>query len=92
MKPYPSVRKDDLQDVVKCVEFIARERDKDIRDWNNLPQIYMRGRKVGHIPASSTDVIDGDRVGDFNYTDAYFYIMVDTGIGAAWRRIALGVW
>lgn len=70
---------------------IARIRNEDITDFNNLQNIFMRGRKVGKIPTGSSDIASTDRVGDFNYDASYLYLCVDNS-GATWRRIALGSW
>jgi hypothetical protein len=92
MKPYPSTVSESLSSVTDVVQFIVRERDVDIRDWNNLNNIYISGRKVGKIPTSSVDIVPEDRVGDVSYDVSYFYIVVNNGGTAEWRRIALGVW
>lgn len=70
---------------------VARLREEDIEDFNNLSNIFMRGRKVGKIPTGSTDVAATDRLGDFNYDANYLYLCVDNS-GAVWRRITLGSW
>lgn len=70
---------------------IARMRQEDIDDFNNLSNVFMRGRKVGRIPSGSSDIAATDRIGDFNYDASYLYLCVDNS-GAAWRRIALGSW
>lgn len=92
MKPYPSIVTENLQGVYDTVQFIVRERDNDVRDWNNLPNVFGRGRKVGKIPTGSADVDPTDRIGDFSFDDAYFYLVVDDTGSAAWRRIALASW
>lgn len=90
MKPYPIVnRPEDLVDFAKDV---ARKRQEDIANFNNLPNLFMSGRKVGKVPTGSSDIAPSDRVGDFNYTTSYLYICVDNGGTAAWRRVALGSW
>jgi hypothetical protein len=92
MKQYPSLPKETLEDVCKVIQYIARERDTDIRDWNNLQNTFVSGRKSGKIPTGSADVDPSDRVGDVNYDSSYFYIVINNGGTAAWRRIALGAW
>lgn len=92
MKPYPSPRDKSLNGANEMLQYISRERDNDIRDWNNLTNIYMRGRKVGKVPSSSIDVDDSDRLGDFNYTASFYYILVDNSGAAEWRRMALASW
>ena len=91
MKNYPSLAGSALEDVLTVLNFITRERDTDIREYNNLQNRFIAGRKVGKIPSSSLDVDPADRVGDVSYDTAYYYILVDNGGSAEWRRIALGV-
>lgn len=91
MKPYPTLIPKTLEDVISVLIYIVKERRYDVLDFNNLQNVFMSGRKVGKIPASSADIDDTDRVGDFNYDPDYLYIVVDDS-GAAWRRIALSSW
>lgn len=85
---YPLINTE--KDVVPALRQIQRLREaEDIVDWNNLPQIYMSGRKVGKIPGSSADVTTGDKIGDFNYTASFMYLLVDDSGTPAWRRITL---
>lgn len=92
MKPYPSVFKKTVEGLVDAVQFIVRERDKDVRDWNNLQFTFISGRKVARIPTGSADVIDGDRVGDVSFQDDYVYYLYNNAGTAEWRRIAAGAW
>ena len=80
-----------LGDIYNILKFIIQERNSDIRDKTNLPNIFISGRKVGKIPTSSTDIVDTDKVGDINYDANYLYICVNDS-GAVWRRIALTTW
>jgi hypothetical protein len=92
MEHYPSISiRATEEDLVKWASLVTRFRQYDVADFNNLSNVFMSGRKVGKIPTSSTDITDGDRVGDFNYNASYLYLCVDN-TGAAWRRISLGVW
>lgn len=92
MEKYPAIPLNaDAETIAKWAALVTRYRQYDVADFDNLPSIFMSGRKVGKIPTSSTDVVDSDRIGDFNYTSSYLYLCVDNA-GAAWRRISLGVW
>lgn len=88
---YPTIFKENLEGVMRWINDVARIRRDDIGDYTNLPNIYMRGRKVGKIPTASNDVSASDKIGDFNYDANYMYLLVDNS-GAAWRRITLGAW
>ena len=91
MKTYPRDIKDDAVSCGNALRYISRVREEDMRDWNNLSNTFMRGRKVGKVPTSSADVATDDRLGDFNYDASYMYLCVDNS-GATWRRITLGSW
>lgn len=93
MQPYPQNVKPDIYSILDAVQDISRKRQEDITDRNTFPSVFVRGRTVGKVPASSLDVADTDRIGDQNLTKDYAYFCVDDGAGGAeWRRIAMGVW
>jgi len=94
LKQYPVWSFKTLEDALKVLGFIVRERQNDVREWDNLAQIYMSGRKVGKIPSASNDVAVEDRLGDFSFAaDAsYMYFLVDNVGTTEWRRAALGSW
>lgn len=92
MKPYPSLSKKDLAGVVDVVQFIARQREIDIRDWNNLQNIYVLGRKIDRIPSSSMDVEITDRIGDISFQDDYVYYLFNNAGTTEWRRVAAATW
>lgn len=88
MKPYPKVISEDSALLASVLRFIVRERENDVTANNNLPQVFISGRKVGKVPTASADVAVTDRAGDFNYDTDYIYLFT----GAAWGRAALGTW
>lgn len=89
MKSY--LRVDRPEELLDFAKDVARKRQEDIVDFNNLPNVFIRGRKVDKVPTGSADTADS-RVGDFNYTISFLYICVDNSGTAAWRRVALGSW
>lgn len=91
MRTYPSLKEKTMTGLIDTVQFITRERDNDVREYNNLPQIYLSGRKVNKIPSGSSDVAATDKLNDFNWDASYMYILVDNSGTAEWRRITLGV-
>lgn len=92
MKQYPDINFNaQLQDVVTCLKQIIRFRNsEDVAAFNNLNKTLIRGRLTTRVPASSTDVITGDLVGDFNPQPAFLYILVNVSGTPAWRRITMG--
>lgn len=91
MNSYAKLKSETLGGVKECLDAIVKERTRDIKDFDNLKNVFMSGRKVGKIPSASSDIADDDRLGDFSYDDAYLYIVIDD-TGAAWRRIELETW
>lgn len=89
MEPYLAIH--DSNDLEEFARTAARLRLDDITDFTNLPNVFISGRKVEKVPNNSSDVTPEDRVGDFNTTGAYLYVLVDSG-GAVWRRVALSSW
>lgn len=92
MNQFPVMVVRSESDLYTLARYILKERKNDINDFNNLQNVFMAGRKVGKIPTGSADVIPTDRAGDFNYDASYFYILVDNGGTAVWRRTALSAW
>jgi hypothetical protein len=90
MKNYPVTFSGALLDIFSWIRFVTEERKNDVNDFNNLNQVFISGRKVGKIPTGASDVNPAkDRVGDFNYTPSYLYILTDNAGTATWRRVAL---
>lgn len=92
MKPYPQTIKEDVGNHTDVLLQITRLRKEDVQEITNLNNIFISGRKVGRVPTSSANVIDGDRVGDVNYDLNYLYLLSTDGVTPAWRRIALVAW
>lgn len=90
MKQYPMVRND--ADLLRWAREVNAAREEDRRDWLNLPQTFVSGRKVGKIPTGSSDVAASDRAGDWNWDSAYLYYAVESGGSLVWRRIASASW
>lgn len=89
---YPNVTNPTLADVLTfCLE-VARTREQDLQDFYNLPNVFVKGRKVDKVPTGSSDVTDEDRAGDFNYDTSYMYVCVEDGSSVTWRRATLGSW
>ncbi len=94
MNPYPKTILPQPEMLADQLQLIARERESDIIEFNNLQNIFMRGRKVGKVPTGSADIAATDRIGDFNYSAStgYFYLCFDNAGTAEWRRVAFATW
>lgn len=91
MRIWPSLRHKTIEGISIVLDYMISERQADRREWLDLPNQYMSGRKVGKVPSSSTDTADS-RIGDFNHDGSYLYICVDNSGSAVWRRISLSSW
>ena len=91
MKEFPIINNED--DVSFAVQEIVRLRNtEDVAEIANLPNVFIRGRKVGKVPSGSSDVAATDAAGDFNYDASYIYILIDNSGTPVWRRATLGSW
>lgn len=93
MKVYPKFFTDemtDLKEVIGWIRYVNKERPNDVNDFTNLQNRFMAGRKTAKVPTGASDIADTDRVGDFNYDDAYIYLVTVDGMGdAVWGRTPL---
>lgn len=92
MKLYPILKDDTLKGVFEWLKYVVRARSEDVQEFNNLPNIFISGRKVGKVPSASNDVVADDKLGDFNAdgTTGYAYFLVDNTGTAEWQRAKLG--
>lgn len=91
MKSYPLIDIRGQEDLIELAFHVTKERPNDIKDFDNLQNRFMSGRKVGIIPIGAATT-SSDRVGDFNFDEDYFYIVVNNSGTAEWRRIAYAAW
>ena len=93
MNDYPSLTPDKDEDAKELLRIITRERPIDIKDFDNLKNRFMSGRKVGKVPTGANDTTPSDKVGDFNIAEDggffYFYTLVDDSGTAKWGRVVL---
>lgn len=70
-------------------DIVVGAREDDIREFDNLNNRFVGGRKVSKIPSNSADVVAADQEGDINYDAAFLYILLDDAGTLVWRRVAL---
>jgi len=87
MQDFP--RYNGLEDADGLLRYIAKERKNDVKDFNNLTNTFLSGRKSSKVPTGAADVTDTDRVGDISYDVSFLYILIDNAGTAEWRRVAL---
>ena len=97
MNRFPALVGKSWDSLMKWIEQVISEREKDRSDWDNLPQIYMLGRNrtllnSRAVPSGSSDVVATDAEGDFMADASYIYVLIDNGGTLAWRRVALASW
>lgn len=86
-KSWPVLKGDTPSEIYNWVQEVTRSREEDIGDFDQLPELYMRGRKVGKIPTNADDVTDEDQPADFNYDANYYYLLVETAPNTVkWAR------
>lgn len=67
---------------------LARQWPELITELDNLPNIFVTGRKVNKTPSNSTDVVAGtDRENDFNWDNNYLYVLVDNSGTLVWKTL-----
>ncbi len=91
MNQYPQRVENSLENHTDWLRNVSRERMHDVQDFTNLPNVFLRGRKVAKVPSSSAD-ITGSREGDFNVTDAYAYFCINNAGTLEWRRVVVSSW
>lgn len=76
----------DLNEVLEWLRQATRERQFDLEDYNNQtstnPVVYDR------TPASSSDLLGTEKVGDIAADTSYIYIVVDNSGTLQWQRVA----
>ncbi len=75
-----------ISDVLRWVQDVTRERANDVADYNEQqatkPTIYP-------VPASGTDLIGTEKVGDIAADEHHLYVVVDVGGNLEWKRTLL---
>ena len=89
-KDFPYYPVNNIEDVKRTITQITNTRKDDIDQIGNLTNIFIQGRSVGRVPSSSTDVIAGDKIGDFSVTTTFAYFLVNNAGSGEWRRVAVG--
>lgn len=92
MNDYPTYNPKIPEDAQELLTTIIEERLNDVKDFDNLQNRFVLGRKTGKIPSGTTDISNTDRVGDINYDADYLYIIINNLGVAEWRRVALSSW
>ncbi len=92
MNPYLKLKEQtnpkDIEDVLRV---IIRERRLDIKDFDNLNNRFILGRKSARIPSGASDTLPTDKLGDvsIDYTTGYLYWLIDNAGTAVWARIPI---
>lgn len=89
LKSFPTAIDNTLQSVCDAVRKIGQVRQDDQRQWNDLQNQFISGRRVPKVPANSADTT-GNSIGDFNVTATFAYFCVDNAGTVEWVRVAVG--
>jgi hypothetical protein len=87
---WPVCQKEDAKDLKQCYDYAQRERQQDVNDRKNFPNLFITGRRVVRVPSASNNVIAGDAVGDFNVTASFAYFLIANSGTPEWVRVAVG--
>lgn len=75
-----------LDDLILWAQTATRHRQFDLDDYNNQvsanPFIYS-------APASSSDMVGTEKVGDIAVDNGFLYVVVDNAGALEWRRTAI---
>jgi hypothetical protein len=95
MKPYKKLLTQNIGDVADVMQNMILERTNDIKDFDNLNNVFISGRKVGKVPTGATDVTSSDKIGDFNIASIggtfYLISLVNNGGTPVWARVAMTI-
>jgi len=65
---------------------IVELRKEDIFEQDSYNEKFLLARKVSRVPSSATDVLATDKVGDWNWTSSFIYILLEISAGVfEWR-------
>lgn len=90
--PYPLTTTED--DIIPDLQEIARLRDGDISDFDNLVNRFVRGRgrfTERAAPSSNSDVLATDNEGDIVNDATFEYKLLDISGTLKWDRRTLDV-
>ena len=91
MNRYPKILDSSGETLKSALDYIQRERLNDIADRNNLPNLFIGGRKVSKVPASSADITNPtSAAGDFNVTKDFAFFCINDAGTVKWVRVAVG--
>jgi hypothetical protein len=78
-----------LNAVIAWANQVSQQRRDDIIETGNLPNIFLRGRKVDRVPSAYNDVLATDAENDFNWNATSLYILVNNSGTLEWRYVTL---
>jgi hypothetical protein len=86
-----------VEDLTAWAQEVVRIRQlEDLPDFTNLPNVYMRGRRIERVaPTSHSDVVATDVEGDFVYgfdgSNHNLFILVNDSGTLKWGRFNVNV-
>jgi len=96
MNLYPKIVERTFDAILGWIQEVNGERQKDVGDWNNLPQRFMLGRNRTLLadraePTGSTDVVATDAEGDIYHGASSLWVLTDVGAGVLeWLEVGAG--
>jgi hypothetical protein len=91
MKPFSSLNNITLNEIGIWIRGIIKQRQEDVREFNNLSGQFFKGRhRTDRVaPTAHNDVQSPDLLGDWVLTSAYLYVVVNDSGTLKWGRTAL---
>ncbi len=96
MNLYPKIVERTFDAILGWIQEVNGERQKDVGDWNNLPQRFMLGRNRTLLadraePTGATDVVATDVEGDIYHGASSLWVLTDVGAGVLeWLEVGAG--
>jgi len=96
MNLYPKIVERTFDAILGWIQEVNGERQKDVGDWNNLPQRFMLGRNRTLLadrvePTGATDVVATDAEGDIYHGASSLWVLTDIGAGVLeWLEVGAG--
>ncbi len=84
---YDTIRpQSSLQDVIKWIADVTRNRLLDVEDYKYLTTISP---EIFSPPSSSSDLVGTEKAGDMAADTNYLYVVVNNAGTLQWRRVAI---
>lgn len=92
LKSFPVSIDNTLPSCADAIRKIGQVRADDQKQWLNLQNLFVSGRRVTRVPSAGNNVLATDNVGDFNVTATFAYFLINNSGTIEWVRVAVATW